>query len=125
MGCGSGVAAAAAAALKGLLETRLVFVRRLYDDELRRAIWDGCCWCGCFGGEAESRFAMRSGEMTGVVDDEAIGGDEFQPKPDSRRMCDLTGSVPLLEVTRRSRRGVSGRGRAVIVDNRIAVWENM
>jgi hypothetical protein len=50
------------------------------------------------------------------------GGDEFQPSPDSRRIEDLTGSLPfalgellLFEVRRRSRNGVNGRGLGVLV----------
>ena len=64
---------------------------------------------------------MRSGEV--VVADgfafELIGGDELHPRPDSRRIEDLTGSIApfgeLFEIIRRSRSGVSGRGLGVLI----------
>jgi hypothetical protein len=65
---------------------------------------------------------MRSGEV--VVADgfvfELVGGDELHPRPDSRRIEDLTGSIALpfgelFEIIRRSRSGVSGRGLDVLI----------
>jgi hypothetical protein len=62
---------------------------------------------------------MRSGEVPFAF--ELGGGEELQPSPDSRNIDDLTGSLGLalgeceLEVSRRSRKGVSGRGLGVLI----------
>lgn len=67
-----------------------------------------------------SRLAIRKGVVVVAArlspESEAAGVGEVHPRPDSRKMEDLTGSlladivVGEFEVTRRSRSGVSARG---------------
>jgi hypothetical protein len=99
--------------LKGDLETRLVLFSRLKVFDERRAIWEGCtCW------DDGSRFAILRGDV-GVVAMDDGGEDELQPRPDSRRMDDLTGSLTSggVAVRRRSLRGVSWRGLGVVISD--------